>query len=107
MDNNQHCKSVLFEHKITNNVAKDISKKINKLIIKGLEKKGYFFKDKNQLISFIEKNCKAKLTLSNHKVLYVIEEPFLCIDLNTLFNTESVKDSNKLTISIKIQYKFL
>ncbi len=62
-----------------NTLIEDLIKKLNKQIIKNLEKAGHIFEDDEQLFSFIkERCCQAKQ--GNFTTFFVDREPFLTYD---------------------------
>ena len=63
---------------IVNEINQNLVNEFDKIVIKGLENKGYFFKDKLQLENFIKDNCNAvDDCLKQTKTYYVKSEPFL------------------------------
>lgn len=80
---------------------------VNNLIIKGLEKQGFYFNEDKQLHDFIKENC----SVSHHEVLEgdlygINNKPFLFI--STRVNIGSLNDlSHSYKISNELEYKFI
>jgi hypothetical protein len=85
--------------KIIKDFNKVIIENLNKIIIEGLKLKGYTFKNRLELILFIEKNCST--TKNKEYTIYKVkEEPFLLRCINKNFNIDTTFD--KETKEIKM-----
>ena len=95
-------------NEITDEYFKDVFNKLDKLILDGLELKGYNFVTKRQVMKFIKKNCKCIDDLQNQtKTYYVKDIPFLLhcykTEINPILNT-----SNEISITTNLgYYKYL
>ena len=62
-------------------IAKGLSNKFDELVVEGLKRKGFEFKNISEAEPFIRENCKCEHYSEEHRrVFYVKDEPFLLHD---------------------------
>jgi len=85
-------------------------KSFDNLIIEGLKRKGYEFKNHLELTKFIKERCKCTDNiLTNEKVYYVDDTPFFLHKYKNDFEINNpIENDNSVTMSIDFgEYAFI
>ena len=79
-----------IQREITNELAEQINKQLNQIIIEGLKLKGHSFNQLEDLKAFITKHCQSA-TKDGQTTFYIEGIPFLVYAENTKFKYEGSK----------------
>jgi hypothetical protein len=91
--------SLNIQGEITKKMTESINEKLDDLVVKGLESKGYFFKDRKEVESFVKDNVQSKDFIDKNETIYYVKgTPFLRKNNNPIFNASW--EENKLHYSL-------
>ena len=105
MDNSK--KMMDIKEDLFNSVNNDLNDKMNKVIVLGLNKKGYFFNNNVELKDFVVKNCVIEENSFNNTQHYKVNGvPFMMFikNINPIDYSENI--SSNYTYSLG-SYKYL
>ena len=90
------------ENQITNYIINYLVNKLDNIIVEGLKLKGFKFKNKNELETFIKTRCRRtdNIKLKEH-IYYVDNIPFLLHNYEVIYEPITVEDKE-----IKINANF-
>lgn len=107
-NNFKFCVMIELEEILINKIANNLCLKLNDLIIEGLKLKGFEFKDKLELESFIKLNCSCEDNINFKQRIYFVKKiPFFLHNYEPIY--EPIKEfNNQITMSANLgTYKFL
>ena len=95
-----------LQHDPQKQLAQDLHKELENLVIKGLEWKGYTFTNTEELKSFVATYCKVVTDVSGNRTYFVKNEPFFYHRPNLEVYTET-KNNTVIMTANNGSYSFL
>jgi len=92
---------------IVSKTLAELNERLDQLLVEGLKRKGFVFSTKVKLERFIKNRCRVEeYTVSNQKLFYVNDKPFLIYDMKIEPNITSLDKQTVLKASAGA-YQFL
>lgn len=87
-------------NEISNNIHNDLMNQFDDAIIEGLKRKGFEFKNKLKLETFVKERCRCEDNIYlKERTYYVDDIPFFLHNYKFDFNIETIHEDRKTTMS--------
>ena len=84
---------------ITNSLSDDVNSKLETIVIEGLKRKGFEFKNKFELVSFLKQRCRCEDNVNlKQRIYFVDDKPFFLHDYNIEMDLTPIIEDGKTTL---------
>jgi len=104
------CSEISMEiHRTNKMIADTMAKQMDDVFIEGLRLKGFEFRDRHEVETFIQKRCRCEDNIElKHRMYYVDDSPFLFYDYSMGAELKLEKTERQLVVSADFgRYRFV